>query len=73
LPLSDSLAFSTLSLAPAWLENLTQLGYREMTPIQALSLPAMLGGRDVLGQAPRRSPRSSVASRDRCRTRACSR
>jgi ATP-dependent RNA helicase DbpA len=46
-----TLAFSTLSLAPAWLENLTQLGYTEMTPIQALALPAMLEGRDVLGQA----------------------
>lgn len=40
-----------LSLPPAWLENLTQLGYLEMTPIQALTLPAMLAGRDVLGQA----------------------
>ncbi len=46
-----ALAFSTLSLAPAWLDNLTQLGYREMTPIQAMTLPAMLAGRDVLGQA----------------------
>jgi ATP-independent RNA helicase DbpA len=46
-----TLMFSTLSLAPAWLENLTQLGYLEMTPIQALALPAMLDGRDVLGQA----------------------
>jgi ATP-independent RNA helicase DbpA len=45
------LTFSTLSLAPAWLDNLTQLGYVEMTPIQALALPAMLEGRDVLGQA----------------------
>ncbi len=44
-------AFSTLSLAPAWLDNLAQLGYVEMTPIQALALPAMLDGRDVLGQA----------------------
>jgi ATP-independent RNA helicase DbpA len=43
--------FSTLSLPAAWLENLTQLGYVEMTPIQALALPAMLEGRDVLGQA----------------------
>jgi ATP-independent RNA helicase DbpA len=47
----STLSFSTLSLAPAWLENLTQLGYVEMTPIQALALPAMLEGRDVLGQA----------------------
>ena len=43
--------FSTLSLPPAWLENLTQLGYVEMTPIQALALPGMLEGKDVLGQA----------------------
>jgi ATP-independent RNA helicase DbpA len=43
--------FSTLPLAPAWLENISQLGYAEMTPIQALALPAMLDGRDVLGQA----------------------
>ncbi len=43
--------FSTLGLGSAWLENLTQLGYVEMTPIQALALPAMLEGRDVLGQA----------------------
>jgi ATP-independent RNA helicase DbpA len=43
--------FSALAFAPAWLENLAQLGYREMTPIQALALPAMLDGRDVLGQA----------------------
>ncbi|MEO6777063.1 MAG: ATP-dependent RNA helicase DbpA [Kofleriaceae bacterium] len=47
----STLLFSTLSLAPAWIENLTQLGYVEMTPIQALALPAMLEGRDVLGQA----------------------
>lgn len=47
----STLAFSTLSLPPAWLHNLTQLGYVEMTPIQALALPAMLEGRDVLGQA----------------------
>ena len=47
----STLAFSTLSLAPAWLENLEQLGYVAMTPLQALALPAMLEGRDVLGQA----------------------
>jgi ATP-independent RNA helicase DbpA len=45
------LPFSTLSLPPTWLENLTQLQYVDMTPIQALALPAMLEGRDVLGQA----------------------
>src|SRR3954452_10268855 len=43
--------FSSRLLAPAWLYKLTQLGDVEMTPIQALALPAMLEGRDVLGQA----------------------
>ncbi len=43
--------FTTLGLPTAWIENLTQLGYVEMTPIQSLALPAMLEGRDVLGQA----------------------
>jgi ATP-dependent RNA helicase DbpA len=43
--------FSTLSLKPEWLENLKQLGYHEMTGIQAIALPLMLAGRDVLGQA----------------------
>ncbi len=48
----SDLSFSTLpSLAKPWLDNLDQLGYREMTPIQALALPAMLDGKDVLGQA----------------------
>lgn len=45
------LSFASLALPPAWLENLKQLGYVQMTPIQALALPPMLEGRDVLGQA----------------------
>lgn len=44
-------SFSHLGLSPAWLENLNQLGYTEMTPIQAQALPTMLEGRDVIGQA----------------------
>ncbi|MBA3818915.1 MAG: ATP-dependent RNA helicase DbpA [Deltaproteobacteria bacterium] len=44
-------AFATLPLAQPWLDNLAQLEYLEMTPIQALALPALLDGRDVLGQA----------------------
>jgi len=44
-------AFATLPLGQPCLDNLAQLEYREMTPIQALALPPMLEGRDVLGQA----------------------
>jgi ATP-independent RNA helicase DbpA len=44
-------AFSVLALGQPWLDNLAQLGYVEMTPIQAQALPPMLAGRDVLGLA----------------------
>ncbi|WP_048439440.1 ATP-dependent RNA helicase DbpA [Caenimonas sp. SL110] len=43
--------FSTLPLAPATLENLTRLGYHEMTAIQAASLPPALLGKDLIAQA----------------------
>jgi ATP-independent RNA helicase DbpA len=38
-------------LAPATLANLEQLGYLEMTPIQAASLPVALAGTDLIAQA----------------------
>jgi ATP-independent RNA helicase DbpA len=43
--------FSTLALHPNLLSNLDSLGYSEMTPIQAQSLPLILQGKDLLGQA----------------------
>ena len=43
--------FSALSLTPATLANLAQLGYVDMTPIQAASLPvALAGGPDRAGE-----------------------
>ena len=44
-------AFATLDLSPATLANLEQLGYLEMTPIQAASLPVALAGADLIAQA----------------------
>jgi ATP-dependent RNA helicase DbpA len=44
-------SFSALPLAPQFLANLGTLGYNEMTPIQAASLPAVLEGRDLIAQA----------------------
>ena len=44
-------SFATLNLSPAVLGNLQQLGYLEMTPIQAASLPAALAGKDLIAQA----------------------
>ena len=48
---TDPNLFNTLPLNPATLDNLTQLGYLSMTPIQAASLPAALAGIDLLAQA----------------------
>ncbi|MBO3277843.1 ATP-dependent RNA helicase DbpA [Pseudomonas schmalbachii] len=44
-------AFSSLALSSDLLANLDALGYREMTPIQAASLPAILKGQDLIAQA----------------------
>jgi len=43
--------FSNLPLHDDLLHNLESLGYQQMTPIQAQSLPAILAGKDVIGQA----------------------
>ncbi|MGN6705984.1 MAG: ATP-dependent RNA helicase DbpA [Rhodanobacter sp.] len=44
-------AFDTLPLKPALLASIDALGYTDMTPVQAQSLPPMLEGRDVIAQA----------------------
>jgi ATP-independent RNA helicase DbpA len=44
-------AFASLPLNAATLANLEALGYAQMTPIQANSLPLMLAGKDVIAQA----------------------
>ncbi|GAA4359642.1 ATP-dependent RNA helicase DbpA [Variovorax defluvii] len=43
--------FATLPLSPPVLANLRQLGYLQMTPVQAASLPVALGGNDLIAQA----------------------
>jgi len=48
---TDPNLFNTLPLNPATLDNLAQLGYLSMTPIQAASLPAALAGKDLIAQA----------------------
>jgi ATP-dependent RNA helicase DbpA len=44
-------SFSELPLSEPLLKALAELEYAEMTPVQAASLPAILGGRDVVAQA----------------------
>jgi ATP-dependent RNA helicase DeaD len=46
-----SSAFSALPIAASSLKALDQMGITEPTPIQARALPALLDGRDVIGQA----------------------
>ena len=51
VPATVGESFEKLSLAPAVLANLRQLGYLNMTPIQAASLPISLAGHDLIAQA----------------------
>jgi ATP-independent RNA helicase DbpA len=44
-------SFDTLPLSDVVLDNLRQLGYLNMTPIQAASLPISLEGHDLIAQA----------------------
>ncbi|QTN26159.1 ATP-dependent RNA helicase DbpA [Rhodoferax sp. AJA081-3] len=48
---SPPTSFANLALSPAALANLQQLGYSDMTPIQAASLPIALAGNDLIAQA----------------------
>ncbi len=49
-PLTD-ITFSTFDLHPALVAGLDAAGFTRCTPIQALTLPVTLPGRDVAGQA----------------------
>ncbi len=49
-PLTD-ITFSSFDLHPALLAGLEAAGFTRCTPIQALTLPVALAGRDVAGQA----------------------
>ncbi|MHC4959739.1 MAG: ATP-dependent RNA helicase DbpA [Planctomycetota bacterium] len=43
--------FGSLALSPALLAVVRELGYVEMTPIQAKGIPVLLAGKDLVGQA----------------------
>ena len=43
--------FTELDLDDRILQALESEGYREPTPVQAETIPALMGGRDVLGIA----------------------
>ncbi len=52
--------FSSLPLSPALAPGIDALGYTSMTPVQALSLPPILEGRDVIAQAPTGSGKTAA-------------
>lgn len=43
--------FSALPLSPALLTVLSEIGFEDLTPIQAQAIPALIEKRDVIGQA----------------------
>ncbi|MGN6224115.1 DEAD/DEAH box helicase [Pseudoxanthomonas sp.] len=47
----SSLVFADLGLSAPVMAAVTEVGYESPSPIQAATIPAMLAGRDVLGQA----------------------
>ena len=58
----SQIAFSSLKLHPALLENLTSLDYQQMTHIQAQSLPHILAGKDVIAQGKTGSGKTAAFS-----------
>jgi ATP-independent RNA helicase DbpA len=49
--MSHPIKFGSLDLQPALLSNLADIGYTEMTLVQAKTLPHLIGGSDVLARA----------------------
>lgn len=47
----DTLTFADLGLSSAILKSVKDVGYEEPTPIQAITIPAMLRGGDIIAQA----------------------
>ena len=51
VPSNEAASFADLALRPELLKALSDLGYEEPTPIQRKSIPPIMDGRDLLGQA----------------------
>ncbi|MYN10197.1 DEAD/DEAH box helicase, partial [Pseudoduganella aquatica] len=50
-PNTEVTLFTDLNLIPALIKSLKEVGYESPSPIQAATIPYLLDGRDVLGQA----------------------
>ncbi|HEY9544933.1 MAG TPA: ATP-dependent RNA helicase DbpA [Solimonas sp.] len=60
LPSVPAQPFTILPLNPALLQAVDVLGFTQMTPIQAATLPLMLEGHDVIGQGPTGSGKTAA-------------
>lgn len=49
--MTDNTRFDALALPAEMISNLNDLGYTQMTPVQAQSLPLVLDGRDLIAKA----------------------
>ena len=47
----DTAGFTTLGLTEQLVKSVTTLGYEEPTPVQRVTIPLLLSGKDMLGQA----------------------
>jgi ATP-dependent RNA helicase DbpA len=59
---APGLSFDTLPLSEPVRDNLQRLGYTQMTPIQAASLPLALAGKDLIAQAKTGSGKTAAFS-----------
>lgn len=57
-----SLDFASLQLLPHLLEVVSELGFQQLTPIQARSIPLLLQGKDLIGQAKTGSGKTAAFS-----------
>lgn len=60
--MTDNTSFAALKIAAAQKDNLVQLGYHAMTPIQAKSLPLALDGKDLIAKAKTGSGKTAAFS-----------
>ncbi len=59
---NPSASFSSLSLSSSLIQVVEELGFQQMTPIQAQSIPLLLEGKDVIGQSKTGSGKTAAFS-----------
>jgi ATP-dependent RNA helicase DbpA len=47
----EAVLFASLPLSPSLIQVVSELGWKELTPIQAKAIPLLLAGKDLIGQS----------------------